>query len=240
MSDDGGKAGEKRGRPGVGIDAQGGPAIDPTKNVLDALDASTRRQDDLRAADAKLFDLQFRLTEQIAALRSSCARELASAESVRVDQQLALRDHFNDELRKAEASRIDAIRSVDVNAVAVAGQRAADQAAVLAAQLAASTEANRTLVATTATAFNASLQQVIGPISQRLTTLEQGSYQMTGKGEGIGASWAIFLAVAALLIGAFGAIFAFERSAPAAPVAPQIVYLPAPAAAGAIVAAPKP
>jgi hypothetical protein len=223
---------------GIPVDRSGGPTVDPTANVIALSAASNIRQDDLRTAAAEITALHFRLVEKFAGLREEHRSALAAAESRRVDQQLDLRARYEERLARAEANRIDAIRSVDVQAVAVASQRAADQAAVLQAQVTASAEALRALVASTAATFAQNLQQTVGGLSTRLTTLEQGSYQQTGKGEGIGASWAIFLAVAALLIGAFGAIFAFERST--APTAPQLVYLPVPAAPGAIAAAPKP
>jgi hypothetical protein len=222
---------------GIPVDRSGGPTVDPTANVIALSAASNIRQDDLRTAAAEITAL-LRLVEKFAGLREEHRSALAAAESRRVDQQLDLRARYEERLARAEANRIDAIRSVDVQAVAVASQRAADQAAVLQAQVTASAEALRALVASTAATFAQNLQQTVGGLSTRLTTLEQGSYQQTGKGEGIGASWAIFLAVAALLIGAFGAIFAFERST--APTAPQLVYLPVPAAPGAIAAAPKP
>src|SRR5688572_11724945 len=38
-------------KPGPGVDAQGQPVIDPTKNVLDLVEAAMRRQDDLRHAE---------------------------------------------------------------------------------------------------------------------------------------------------------------------------------------------
>lgn len=40
-------------RPGIAVDAKGGAVIDPTKNVLDLVEAAIRRQDDLRTAEAK-------------------------------------------------------------------------------------------------------------------------------------------------------------------------------------------
>lgn len=38
---------------GEGIDRYGNPVIDPTKNVLDLVQAAIKRQDDLREAEAK-------------------------------------------------------------------------------------------------------------------------------------------------------------------------------------------
>jgi hypothetical protein len=99
----------------------------------------------------------------------------------------------------AEAKRIDAIRAVDVNAVAVANQRTSEQATalqtqttasaeVLRNQVARSAEDLRALVATTAaTALNNQQQQFAGISSQisvlstRITTLEQAGSEGRGK-----------------------------------------------------------
>lgn len=42
-------------KPGEGVDARGGPVVDPTKNVLDLVAAAMERQDDLRGAAGSLF-----------------------------------------------------------------------------------------------------------------------------------------------------------------------------------------
>jgi hypothetical protein len=46
------------GRPGIPVDSSGGPTIDPTKNVLDLVDASVKRQDDLRAIIARSVEFE--------------------------------------------------------------------------------------------------------------------------------------------------------------------------------------
>jgi hypothetical protein len=45
-----------KGRPGIGIDAQGHDAIDPTKNVRDLVLAESKYQDAMRVAEARLQD----------------------------------------------------------------------------------------------------------------------------------------------------------------------------------------
>jgi hypothetical protein len=40
-----------QGRAGIGVDTYGGSTVDPTKNVLDLVEAANQRQDDLRKAD---------------------------------------------------------------------------------------------------------------------------------------------------------------------------------------------
>ena len=104
--------------PGEGVDAGGNPVIDPTKNVLDLVEAAIRRQDDLRSAEA-----------------SSLRREML------------LRADYDEKLRQAESARIDAIRSVDVGAVNRAAEVQATQAGALAAQVLATADAFRVSLA---------------------------------------------------------------------------------------------
>jgi hypothetical protein len=259
-------------RHGIGIDAQGGSVIDPTKNVLDAIRAESKYQDAMRGASELLADAKIEALEKITQLRAEHVREVAAAESLRVDQQSALRTEYERRLAEAEAKRIDAIRAVDVNAVSVSAQRSSDQASVLAAQVqqsaeqlrtqgAQSAEALRSLVASTAAAAATTLQQLVGGLSTRITTLEQAQYEGKGKSayadpqiaellskvdtlnrnasvgagktEGINSAWAVAGAVVTLAIGIVGTILLERQSAPA--VSPQVIYAPAPA-----VAQPKP
>lgn len=150
------------------------PIVDPTANVIALAGANERRSDDLREAEARRVDQMFR-----AELRR--IDDLRSAESHRVDEILKIRAEYDERLASAEKLRIDAIRAVDVNAVAVASQRAADQAQVLANQVVQSAEALRTLVASTASTVAGSQQQLSSTLSARITSLEQSQYEGKGK-----------------------------------------------------------
>jgi hypothetical protein len=192
---------------------------DPTQNVRELVDAANLRSDDLRAAEARRVD------------------QALSAEGRRVDQAIEglrreaeLRADFASQLALAETKRIDAIRAVDVAAVAIANERATAQATVLANQVATSAETLRALVATQAAAsaqqFSTSTQQ----LSDRISLLERSNYQgegrstladpamlkmatalelmqasmssQTGKGQGISSTMAVILSV----LGGFGVI----------------------------------
>lgn len=157
-------------RPGQAVDAAGKASVDPSENVKALNEAANKRQDDLREASEKLIKAQLDAAEKLNALRQDHIREIST-----------LRADYDGRLLTAEAKRIDAIRAVDVNAVAVASTRANDQALVLATQVSQSAEALRTLVATTASTAAASLQQVVNTLSARLTALEQAGYQAAGK-----------------------------------------------------------
>lgn len=141
----------ERTAPGVGVDAGGGPLIDPTKNVLDLVAAMARRQDDLR-------DVGERHQREVSTLRADHTREM----------------------RQAEAERINAIRAVDVAAVQQAAQVSAQQAMTLAAQVAASAETLRTQVAAAATAATVALAAALEPIQKDIADLRKTQYEQAG------------------------------------------------------------
>jgi hypothetical protein len=156
--------------PGPAIDAGGNPVVDPTRNVLELVTASEKRQDDLRQANESF-------------MKSELARidELRASESRRIDEEAKLRADFEDKLSIAEAKRIDAIRAVDVSAVQVASERATQQASVLANQVQASADALRALVATTATTMATQSQNATQQFTDRLASLEKSQYENKGR-----------------------------------------------------------
>jgi hypothetical protein len=139
--------------------------IDPTKNVLDNIEATTRRLDDLRIAEAELRRAE---TRRIDDLRMAEARRLSDLRQA------------DAELRRAESQRIDAIRAVDVGAVNRAAEVSATQAATLAAQVANSAEALRTQVAAAATAATTNLSTALEPIQKDIADLRRAQYEAQG------------------------------------------------------------
>jgi hypothetical protein len=156
----------RNGTAGVGVDYAGAPVVDPTANVIALSEAATQRQDDLRELSEEKLDAEIRRID-------AEARHIAEIASLRAD--------FQEKLAIAESKRIDAIRTVDVGAVAIASERAAQQATVLATQVAQSAETLRTLVATTATSFAAQQAQLQNALMERITALEKSSYVGVGR-----------------------------------------------------------
>lgn len=124
---------------------------DPTENVRELMGAAVQRLDDLRNAEIR-----------------------------RLKDVMDLTSNYSEKLVAAEAKRIDAIRAVDVNAVAVASERAAQQALVLANQVSASAETLRLLVASTATQLAAQLAQTTAQLTERTASLEKAQYEGVG------------------------------------------------------------
>jgi hypothetical protein len=118
----------------------------------------------------------------------------------RIDAELKLRSEHAVQLAKAESSRLDAIRSVDITAVAIANDRAVASAVVLAAQVASSAETLRTLVAQTAQTVAGQLASMSNAINDRIATLEKANYTNTGKDTGGKDVWGYIVAGIAVIV----------------------------------------
>ncbi|MFA4834892.1 MAG: hypothetical protein WC749_02305 [Dehalococcoidia bacterium] len=125
---------------------------DPTANVLDLVKEAVKRLDDLREAETR-----------------------------RANEMLKTHFAYTQQLSEAEAKRIDAIRAVDVAAVATASEKTAEQAVVLANQVATSAEALRNLVASNAILVAQQLQQITTQLTERLAILERAQYESKGR-----------------------------------------------------------
>jgi len=125
---------------------------DPTKNVLDLVNAAIARVDDLRESETRH--------------QSEVARLLVE----RVEAMMA-----------AESNRIDAIRAVDVDAVQKASTAANTQATALAAQVVQSAEALRAQAAATAVLNESRLAVALDPITKAVAELRQMQYKQQGE-----------------------------------------------------------
>lgn len=144
---------------GVALDSFGDAVIDPTKNVSDLFESTSRRQDDLRAA----------------------AERLTKAEIDHLKEISALRAEYDKELRAAEGKRIDAIRQVDITAVSTAGERAQQAIQALAVTTAANAENLRNALTATATTIATQLANTVAGLTERIAALEKSSYEGVGK-----------------------------------------------------------
>ena len=126
--------------------------IDPTKNVLQLVAAAVTRLDDLRVADARRL-------EEIATLRSSMERQLM----------------------EAELKRIDANRASDISALAMANERAMNQASVLASQLSSIADNLRNLILDSNAKTTAAMEEIANRLSTRVTMLEKSQYEGQGR-----------------------------------------------------------
>lgn len=93
-------------RPGQTADAEGNPAIDPTRNVLDLVKAAIARQDDLRDAQEKLW------RSELNGLRDHVDTKFSG-----VDSQLAANENRRIESKEDNQKSLDAALSAAKEAV---------------------------------------------------------------------------------------------------------------------------
>lgn len=98
-----------------------------------------------------------------------------------IDEKLKLHFEYTKQISEAESERINALRAVDVAAVATANERAVKQAEVLANQMAANAETLRASVAKTAETIATQLQQITSQQNERIAALEKANYENVGK-----------------------------------------------------------
>jgi len=172
---------------GPGVDVLGNAVADPTKNVLDVIEAVERRFMDLREADSALH----------------------LAQLAHLQQLITLGEVHAEKYRVIEAQRLNAIREVDGNAVARASEVAELRAATLAAQVAASAETLRGQVEAARIQTSAALAQALDPILADLRTLRDwqanslgGREQVSDRRLDVGQA----LVIASLLVGVVGLV----------------------------------
>lgn len=245
------------GRKGVGVDVFSEPAFDPSENVKALSEAASKRQDDLRNASKELTDAKLEHLKEIGTLRAGYQEAIGKS-----------REEYQEKISHAESGRLDSIRQVDreeVAKTAVAANTAittlakqtTDLATTLQKQVADTAQAAEARNSATYTDVNKRLsalelsssegkgkQTVVDPQMDKLTilveTLARNQAMGTGKQEGSSAVWIGLTAVAGLVLTALaiGLPLVMRGESTAAPVAPQVVYLPAPAAAAPVTLTP--
>jgi len=167
-------------RQGVGIDATGGPVIDPTKNVLDLVDAANRRQDDLREMHNRFLEAEFRRleetvrrVEQLSELRAEFAREVS-----------LIHQSHDREIHKMEQDKLAAFRQSDEAARLTEAARTQAAVDLVARSAETAASAIRADLSTTATALANSVAARDVELNNRVSALEKSSYEVAGKGAG--------------------------------------------------------
>lgn len=144
---------------GTGVDAAGGPVVDPTANVIALTEAANKRQDDLRVETNRRFDTEIAHNKELAAIREDHAAEI----------------------RNIETRRLDAIRQVDQLAVSTAAERSLAAIQTLAATTSTNADNLRNALTATAATIATQLSGIVQAINERIAALEKSSYEGKGK-----------------------------------------------------------
>lgn len=186
------------------MDRRGNEVIDPTRNVLDLVEAAVRRLNDLADATDRRLQEQFLSATHLAEARDRRQDDLRELEAKHSKELNDVRADYEHKLRVAESQRIDAIRTVDVGAVQRAAEVAAAAASTLATQVQVSADALRGQVSTTAQQAGVSLAAALEPVVRDIQELRKTQYEQQGQKaaqtEGRGVSqWAVGLAMGVVL-----------------------------------------
>jgi hypothetical protein len=144
------------------LSENGKPPVDPTANVLQLVAAANLRQDDLRLAESSHRD-------SMSALRDRLSREIREAER-NGQRDLAL----------AESRRIDALIEAQDQRVTLASSKAELTAVALAERVDASAKALAASVEASAKALAATVETTAKTLSERIVPLEQFRYEQAG------------------------------------------------------------
>lgn len=172
----------KPGAPaGLPVDSGGNLTVDPTKNVLDLVEAAVRRINDLSDEREKTVEAQLHRVEDIREAKIAAVVSIAELDRHYLGLMAKIRSDYEEKLREKETERIDAIRAVDVAAVQRAAEVSATQAQTLATQVQASAETLRTQVAVTAQAQTTALAAALEPIQKDISELRKTQYEQQGQ-----------------------------------------------------------
>jgi len=158
---------------GTGVDSQGGPVIDPTKNVLDLVEAGSI------AAKAQL-SLNMKMTHREIKLHVQRLDDLREMQEKHFEQRLRTEAEHAKELRVAESNRLDAINAVNTTSVAEAAKVVAAGQLALAKQAQDIAEATRLATQTLATTVAEASATSIAPLSAGLQEVQRRQYEQQG------------------------------------------------------------
>jgi hypothetical protein len=176
---------------GLPVDKFGGATVDPTKNVLDLVDAANKRQDDLRAADVK------RLDTEITAFKEYI-KDLMAANDKRYEQRFEAQQKSLDASFMAQREQVNAamVAQKEANSAGLAAQKEAVTKAETAAEKrfestdkarSEQAEHQRTLMP------RAEAERALTALAEKIVVLETFRTEVLSKGVGAkeGYGWVI-------------------------------------------------
>jgi hypothetical protein len=200
---------------GLGVDAWGQPAVDPTENVLDKVRDAVTRLDDIAV-------LEREHSKEVAALEREHFRDMTTLERSYLTDLRGQRERneaklevAREKLALAESARLDAIHAADVAAADRQATVGAAQQATLATQVETTAVTLRNQVEATRVATSEQLTQAIAPLQTSIAELTRALYSGEGavaqKRQGQqNSQWTIGAVLAAALV--FVALITFLLS----------------------------
>ncbi len=253
------KGKEQNGRPtGIGVDSSGGPLVDPTKNVLDLVEARGVAAANLRKSDKEIVKISIKNLRKDLRGRNKHILAIIQLRAEFQSEVVKLQAEHRTAMAKAEADRLNSIRQVDREEVAKTAVAANTAITTLASTTLNMADTLRKEVANTAIAQENRFGTFVNDVTKRLSAIELSQSEgkgkgardepafermsslvekfvanqqtTTGKSEGFSSSWAILIGAVGMILSLIAIGSFLARSMTPAPAAtPQVIYMPAPA-----------
>lgn len=190
------KMGVEGSQPGLGVDSQGRPVIDPTKNVETLVKALEDTTEKLRQADARrLDDLRTADNKRLDDLRDAESKRLAelAAQKERYDRQIfdiqTVQVKTTSDLISAQLTKETASLANQINAATVQNQGLISTLSERIGKL----EQARWEVSGRASVADPATADALTRMTQSIQTLTESKDKVSGHSKGIGDSWTILL-----------------------------------------------
>ncbi|MEO8680386.1 MAG: hypothetical protein ABI665_15145 [Vicinamibacterales bacterium] len=227
------------GSVGPATDRHNVAVVDPTKNVLDLVDSSIARIDDIGDLRMVVFTAEIRHIRETMALRAEHAKDIAAAESGRLNS-----------IRQVDREEVAKTAAAANLAVAALAKQTTDLATTLQNQVLTTANAAETRrsadmaeIGKRVSALELSSSEGKGKVSvsdpqmekltQLVETLARSQATGVGKTEGLSQGVGLLLGAVTLigaLLGIGGLVFAWVERPQAAATAPaSVIYVPSPA-----------
>jgi hypothetical protein len=179
------------GNPGIPVDSQGGPTIDPTKNVLDLVLAAVTRLDDLMdAATSRIDDLATRETARQDELRNALDSRLTALNAQRDTYEERIqhirRDYEkqNEEVKSDFGKQIAAILQAQADKNALLLSSGVDKLGASTSDRLALVEKNQYVTGGASAARDPALDRKLDEIQSVMSKLQSGGNKQEGSSQG--------------------------------------------------------
>ena len=174
---------------GVAVDTYGGPAVDPTENVLALVDAETKFQNGMREASERLTlrlaDAESRRIDDLAALRLQYDTQVSENLRIQVKTTSELISTQLDKVTNSLGAQITALTATFSSQIATGITALGDRIADL--------EKFRWEVGGKTSVSDPALADAMKEMAASILSLKTGEVKSVGKAEGIGAAGALII-----------------------------------------------
>ena len=185
---------EKAGRSGLPVDAFRGAPVDPTRNVLDLVEAATKRQDDLRAANVQRIEAEIQDLKDLIVANDKRYEQRYEASQKALEAALVAQKDAVKEAFAAQKEAISAALAAQDRAVSkaeMASEKRFEGVNEFRAQLG---DQQRTLMP------RVEAENRLGTMGEKISVLESFRTEMLSKGSGTKEGYGLAIGIVGLVL----------------------------------------